>query len=177
MAARPQARPLATDNTKVPSRLSYCILYCQPCYPGLWLTIRIFPEQRPAAGRCPPISHQLTCCAVLLNAPVCSCGVPWFSLQVLLCATPVFPSQKPTMSLLKSVDSHGSRIQTSTCSLYHCILLQALLNCPMVVISFPPYLFFISVTCCRMVIDESYESSDVGEMMKVQKLLMVIMPR
>ena len=66
------------------------------------------------------------------------------------------------MSLLKSVDSHGSRIQTSTCSLYHCILLQALLNCPMVVISFPPYLFFISVTCCRMVIDESYESSDVG---------------
>ena len=97
----------------------YCILYCLPCYPGLWLTIRIFPEQRPAAGRCPPISHQLTCCAVLLNAPVCSCGVPWFSLQVLWCATPVFPSQKPTVSLLKSVDSHGSRIQISTCSHYH----------------------------------------------------------
>ena len=111
LAARPQACPLATDNTKVPSRLGYCILYCLPCYPGLWLTIRIFPEQRPAAGRCPPISHQLTCCAVLLYAPVCSCGVQWFSLQVLWCATPVFPSQKPTMSLLKSVDSHGSRIQ------------------------------------------------------------------
>ena len=108
-----------------------------PCYPhpGLWLTIRIFPEQRPAAGRCPPISHQLTCCAVLLNAPVCSCGVPWFSLQVLLCATPVFPSQKPTMSLLKSVDSHGSRIQISTCTHYHWIHLQSLQSCPMLVIS------------------------------------------
>ena len=32
----------------------------------------------------------------------------------------------------------------------------------MVVLSFPLFLFFISVTCCRMVIDESYESSDVG---------------
>ena len=31
----------------------------------------------------------------------------------------------------------------------------------MVVLSFPLFLFFISVTCCRMVIDESYESSDV----------------
>ena len=31
----------------------------------------------------------------------------------------------------------------------------------MVVLSFPLFLFFISVTCCRMVIYESYESSDV----------------
>ena len=32
----------------------------------------------------------------------------------------------------------------------------------MVVTSLRLFLFFISVTCCRMVIDESYESSDVG---------------
>ena len=31
----------------------------------------------------------------------------------------------------------------------------------MVVLSFPLFLLFISVTCCRMVIDESYESIDV----------------
>ena len=161
MAARPQARPLATHNTKVPSRLGYCILYCLPCYLGLWLTIRIFPEQRPAAGRCPPISHQLTCCAVLLNAPVCSCGVQWFSLQVLWCATPVFPSQKPTVSLLKSVDSHGSRIQISTCSHYHSVLLQSLQSCPMLT-SLPLLLFFASVTCCKMV-------------MRVTKVVMLIM--
>ena len=46
-----------------------------------------FPRSRPEAAWCPPISHQLTCCAVV---------------------HPVFPEQNPTMSLLNPVDTHGN---------------------------------------------------------------------
>ena len=50
-----------------------------------------FPRSRPEAAWCPPISHQLTCCAMV---------------------HPVFPEHNPTMSLLNPVDTHGNMIHT-----------------------------------------------------------------
>ena len=172
---RPALWPPTIQKYQVDSATASYIAYTMLPTPRLVVDDTYFPRAATCGRPLPPNFSSINllrsapqcscvllcapvCSSVLLCAPVCSCGVPWFSLQVLLCATPVFPSQKPTMSLLKSVDSHGSRIQISTCTHYHWILLQSLQSCPMF-ISFP-------------LLHQCYL---LQEMMKVQKLLMVIL--
>ena len=117
--------PQTVQKYQVDSATASYIAYTMLPTPRLVVDDTYFPRAATCGRPLPPNFSSINllrsapvCSSMLLNAPVCSCGVPWFSLQVLLCATPVFPSQKPTKSLLKSVDSHGSRIQISTCTHY-----------------------------------------------------------
>ena len=107
--------PQTIQKYQVDFELLHPILL-KPCYPGLWLTIRIFPEQRPAAGRCPPISHQLSCCAVLLCAPVCSCvllSAPVCSCVLLWCAMVFFAGAVVCNPCFSFAETH--RVITQDC--------------------------------------------------------------
>ena len=73
---------------------------------------------------------------------------------------------QPLFFLRRNPPCHYSRVLTvmGVGSRYQLVLTTIEFFCShyKAVLCLSVFLFFISVTCCRMVIDESYESSDVG---------------